>query len=163
MAHEIFRQTFAAKFEQAGFAAFCEAAFGRGGGMERDFGDRDILWQVALSGDALIGYAKLRPLAAPAPAPLPGAYELQQIYVRPGWHGTGAAPTLMNWALRRAAELGAPELYLTVFDDNERAKRFYRRFGFSEVGCCTFELGGGAHDDRVWRRTLAPLGPASGD
>lgn len=49
---------------------------------------------------------------------------------------------------------GAPEIYLTVFDHNQRAKRFYARHGFEEVGHCTFRLGERVHDDRVWRKPL---------
>jgi diamine N-acetyltransferase len=43
---------------------------------------------------------------------------------------------------------------LTVFDHNLRAKRFYTRHGFSEVGHCTFRLGDRVDDDRVWRKTM---------
>jgi ribosomal protein S18 acetylase RimI-like enzyme len=56
--------------------------------------------------------------------------------------------------LRLAREMGAPELYLTVFDHNDRAKRFYLRHGFAEVGQCTFELGDRIDDDRIWRRRI---------
>lgn len=52
----------------------------------------------------------------------------------------------MSWAL--AAAVRAPEVYLTVFDHNERAKRFYRRYGFADVGRCTFALG-----DRIVTRS----------
>jgi hypothetical protein len=58
----------------------------------------------------------------------------------------------MRWALDTAAADGAPEVYLTVVDPNERAKRFHRRHGFSEVGRCTFTLGDRVDDDRVRRR-----------
>lgn len=101
-----------------------------------------------------IGYAKLTPLRAPAPSPLPGAVELQQIYVLSEWHGSGVADHLMNWALATAAAAQAPEIYLTVFDHNERAKRFYSRYGFGEVGRCVFKLGDRSDEDRIWRRSL---------
>ncbi len=61
----------------------------------------------------------------------------------------------MHWALDRARALGAPEIYLTVFDHNERAKRFYMRNGFAEFGHCSFRLGGRTYDDRVRRKTLS--------
>jgi ribosomal protein S18 acetylase RimI-like enzyme len=70
------------------------------------------------------------------------------------WHGLGVADRLMSWALATAASDQAPEVYLTVFDHNERAKRFYRRYGFAEVGRCTFALGDRIDDDRIWRRRL---------
>jgi ribosomal protein S18 acetylase RimI-like enzyme len=105
---------------------------------------------------APIGYAKLTPLRAPVVDAADGSLELQQIYVLSQWHGSGVADRLVKWAVKTACELGAPELYLTVFDHNERAKRFYLRHGFAEVGRCTFQLGDRIDDDRIWRRLLSP-------
>ena len=64
----------------------------------------------------------------------------------------------MNWAVESALEANASELYLTVFDHNERAKRFYARHGFTEVGNCTFTLGDRVDDDRIWRKSLLAAG-----
>lgn len=122
--------------------------------MEKDFSNPEALWRVAAHHAGLIGYAKLTPLRAPAPAPHPAAKELQQLYVLRAWHGRGVADSLMDWALTTARTEGAPEIYLTVFDHNHRAKRFYTRHGFSEVGRCTFRLGDRVDDDRVWRKAL---------
>lgn len=80
--------------------------------------------------------------------------ELQQIYVLRPWHGQGVADRLMKWALDQACAERAPEIYLTVFDHNQRAKHFYTRHGFAEVGRCTFILGDRVDDDRIWRKTL---------
>jgi ribosomal protein S18 acetylase RimI-like enzyme len=79
---------------------------------------------------------------------------LHQIYVLREWHGRGVAERLMHWALDRARSLGAPEIYLTVFEHNGRAKRFYTRHGFVEVGLCIFQLGNRNDEDRVWRKAL---------
>jgi diamine N-acetyltransferase len=154
MAREIFSDTFAHLYDPAPFAHFLDEAYEPGGRMERDLADPAIHWQIAVIGDRPIGYAKLSRLVAPAPAPLPGATELQQIYVLRAWHGKGVANQLMEWALDTALAVGAPEIYLTVFDHNERAKRFYTRYGFAEVGHCTFQLGDRVDDDRVWRKPL---------
>ena len=64
----------------------------------------------------------------------------------------------MSWAIRSAREAKAPDLYLTVFDHNERAKRFYARHGFVEVGNCTFTLGDRVDDDRIWCKPLLSVG-----
>ena len=123
--------------------------------MSKDLLDSAIEWFTAETGGQIVGYAKLRPLSAPVPDPPKGALELQQIYVLRDWQGRGVAERLMHWSLDRARVLGAPEIYLTVFDHNERAKRFYTRHGFVEFGRCTFQLGGRTYDDRVWRKTLS--------
>ena len=40
----------------------------------------------------------------------------------------------MEWSLDRARARGAVEIYLTVFDYNNRAKRFYSRHGLRTLG-----------------------------
>lgn len=154
VARRIFTATFAGNYDAAAFERFCDAVYSPGGTMSRDFGVPDVRWQVAIADSEPIGYAKLTPLRAPVPDAAPGALELQQIYVLADWHGSGVAERLMQWGLAEARASGAPEVYLTVFDHNERAKRFYTRHGFEEVGNCTFQLGDRIDDDRIWRRRL---------
>lgn len=154
MARQSFSETFAHLYERHPFGEFLNQAYGPGGPMANDLADSTIGWMVAFHRGAPVGYAKLTPLRAPAPSAPPGAVELQQIYVLSQWQGHGVAVRLMQWALATAGDRGAPEVYLTVFDHNERAKRFYRRYGFEEVGRCTFTLGDRVDDDRVWRRDL---------
>ena len=152
VARRIFTETFGARFAGADFNAFCDAAYGPSGTMARDLADPFIGWRIAEQAGVPVGYAKLRSWSgSPGEA---GAMELQQIYVLSAWHGKGVAETLMHWAVGEALARGAPSLYLTVFDHNERAKRFYARHGFSEVGHCAFRLGDQVYDDRVWRRPL---------
>jgi diamine N-acetyltransferase len=154
MARAAFSDTFAHLYDATAFARFLDQVYETGGIMERDLLDPSIRWRVAAAGADIIGYAKLTGLKAPAPAPQPGAMELQQIYVLKPWHGRGVAEQLMTWALDEARRQRAPEIYLTVFEHNERAKRFYARHGFAEVGHCTFTLGDRVDDDRVWRKAL---------
>lgn len=134
MARTAFAETFAHLYDPGPFAEFLDRTCGWHGTMERDLGDPSIRWLVAASGDAIIGYAKFSRLRVPAPDPRPGAVELQQIYVLRPWQGQGVANRLMIWALEEALAQAAPEIYLTVFDHNQRAKGFYTRHGFAEVG-----------------------------
>lgn len=157
VARHIFTATFAHDYDKSEFEAFCDKVYWLGGSMSRDFDAADVHWQVATVAGAPIGYAKLTPLRAPAADALPNSLELQQIYVLPYWHGTGVADRLIRWGIATALQLEAPEIYLTVFDHNERAKRFYARHGFEEVGRCTFQLGDRIDDDRIWRRSLHNL------
>lgn len=154
VARRVFTQTFGDRYEHDAFERFCDEVYRPGGSMSQDFQAAGVRWFMALDADEPIGYAKLTPLRAPAVAPKPGAVELQQLYVAREWHGQGVADRLMQWSLGTAASVGAPEIYLTVFNHNERAKRFYARFGFGEVGRCTFGLGARVDEDRIWRACL---------
>ena len=46
------------------------------------------------------------------------------------WQGAGVAAALMDWAVETARAAGAPALYLSVWEEGDRAIAFYRRQGF---------------------------------
>jgi ribosomal protein S18 acetylase RimI-like enzyme len=45
-------------------------------------------------------------------------------------------------------------MLLSVYIDNHRARRFYERYGFEEVGRYAFPVGGTIDDDRIMRLAL---------
>jgi GNAT superfamily N-acetyltransferase len=99
------------------------------------------------------GYAKLGPLKLPVEEDSP-ALLLDQLYVLKEFHGAGIAHALMDWTLAKAKRRGASRLYLTVFVDNHRARRFYDRFGFEAVGRYDFMVGNHADEDIIMRKSL---------
>ena len=109
--------------------------------------------RVAESDGALIAYAKLGPPQLPF-TPSMGAIELRQFYVLAPWHGAGLAAPLMEWVIATARERGAAALYLSVFTDNHRARRFYARHGFEPVGTYAFMVGTHADEDIVMKLAL---------
>ena len=60
----------------------------------------------------------------------------------------------MAWVIATARERGAADLFLSVFIDNHRARRFYARYGFEEVGSYAFMVGTHADEDIVMRLGL---------
>jgi GNAT superfamily N-acetyltransferase len=101
----------------------------------------------------LAAYAKVGPPSLPF-QPRGACTELRQFYVLKPWHGTGAAEELMRWVLDEARRRGAEHLYLSVFTDNHRARRFYARYGFIEEGPYKFMVGNHADEDIVMRLDL---------
>jgi len=67
------------------------------------------------------------------------------------WRGAGVAHALMEWTMEEARVRGAREIYLTVYTDNHRARRFYERYGFQEVGPYKFMVGEQADEDIIMR------------
>jgi diamine N-acetyltransferase len=104
------------------------------------------------NGDAA-GYAKLGPPSLPF-EPRGRSIELRQFYVLKPWHGRGIAPVLMGWALEEAKARRAAEMYLSVFVDNHRARRFYERYGFEFVQPYAFMVGSHADEDHILRLRL---------
>ncbi|KAF0835905.1 GNAT family N-acetyltransferase [Nocardia caishijiensis] len=75
---------------------------------------------VAHHDDELIGFA--------AASRQPVGSELEALYVRSAWHGTGVADELL------ATAVPEPSCALWVLADYPRAHAFYRRHGFTDTG-----------------------------
>jgi len=118
-----------------------------------ELADPDLAFRLAEDGGVPAGFAKISSVTLPVEPAGPAA-ELRQLYVMKPWHGTGVAQTLMDWVVGEATGRGAAELYLSVFTDNHRAKRFYGRNGFEEVGPYIFMVGSHADQDIIMRRNL---------
>ena len=115
--------------------------------------DPDFAICMAEEGDRLAGYIKLGPPDLPGPTPS-ATIELRQLYVQPQWQGEGVAAALTDWAFDEARRRGKQHLQLSVFIDNPRARRFYEKRGFVEVGEYRFMVGDHADDDRIMRVAL---------
>lgn len=105
----------------------------------------------AVVDDDIVGYAMLvtgGPASAAGPQPL---VELSKMYVLPGLHGTGVSTALMNAVLERARAEGYQGVWLGVNQENVRARRFYAKHGFTEIGTRTFTVGAQVHHDYVLR------------
>ena len=98
-------------------------------------------------------FAKVGDLKLPVETERPAA-ELRQFYVLKPWQGAGLAPGLMAWVLDEARARGAEELYLSVFSENHRARRFYERYGFEFVAPYAFMVGEQADEDHILRLSL---------
>ena len=120
--------------------------------FEAELADPRFSFRLAEEGGTLAAFAKLGPDDLPGAAP--DSIELYQLYVLEPWKGRGIAASLMEWAIGEARLRGAAELRLTVYIDNHRARRFYERYGFEEVGKYLFMVGNHADDDRIMRLRL---------
>lgn len=152
MGRQAFTATFGTLYAPADLAAFLDQAFGADG-LPAHLGDPAYTVQVATEAERIVGYAKLGPVVFPGDWPA-GAVELHQLYVLADRHGAGVGPALMDWAIAAARARGAPELLLSVYVDNHRARRFYARRGFVDIGRYDFMVGDHVDEDRLMRLVL---------
>ena len=146
-----FCETFAHLYSDENLAAFLTKFTPEA--WRSEFNDARYAFRIAEVDGQAVGYVKLGPLTLPVEPEAP-AIELRQLYLLKGHHGTGIAAELMDWALAEAAKRGARELFLTVYTDNHRAKRFYERYGFVEVGPYAFMVGDQADEDIIMKKLL---------
>jgi len=148
---DVFTETFGDLYDPADLAAFLS---GHSKPHWADqVGDSAFAVRLAEADRAAAGYAKLGPLRLPVEPARP-ALELRQLYVAGPWRGAGIAAALMDWTIAEARLRGAGELYLSVFTQNPRARRFYSRYGFEEVGPYHFMVGNHADEDVIMRLGL---------
>jgi diamine N-acetyltransferase len=118
-----------------------------------EIGSDEFAIRLAEKNGEPIGFAKIGPPSVPGETP-PRTQELRQIYVLRPWQGQGVAQQLYDWAEEEARRLGGEHLQLTVYVDNHRARRFYDRRGFVDVGRYDFMVGSQADEDIVMRKAL---------
>jgi ribosomal protein S18 acetylase RimI-like enzyme len=84
---------------------------------------------VAADGERIVGYAGVGP-ERDGPA---DAGELYALYVHPEAWGTGVGRALTDVAVRDLRAAGCTTISLWVMEANERARGFYRHYGFTQT------------------------------
>lgn len=82
--------------------------------------------------------------------------EISKMYVLPEHHAVHSrlrpSHALMNAAVDAARDRGATLVWLGVHSGNERAKRYYAKMGFRQIGTKSFNMNGAIEHDFVLAR-----------
>jgi diamine N-acetyltransferase len=125
----------------------------------RELQDARITTIIAERDSVLTAYAQVRASSPPPCVPRERpTIELWRFYVDTPWHGTGLAQTLMLQVQAVASDAGAATIWLSTWEHNGRARRFYERCGFREVGRHPFVLGTMVDMDRIFVFDMAEHG-----
>lgn len=101
-----------------------------------------ILWHDAFTGPATVDLTN------------PRVAHLERFYVDQRAQGLGVAGALMAYTVDAARQKNSSGLWLTVFTENPRAQRFYRKHGFVDVGESVFVVGNDPQLDRLYFLSL---------
>jgi len=154
---QTFNETFAADNKPEDMAAFLAETYGPDIQLAELQQPRYTFLLAEMQGE-LVGFAKLwrdSPLGLTAGEPALSRLEVKQLYVVEDWIGTGLGAALMRRILDLAQAENCTAIVLGVWERNERAKAFYQRFGFREVGELAFKLGADIQRDLILRKGLA--------
>ena len=84
--------------------------------------------------------------------------EVSKMYVLPDHHSsrnaTRPSHALMQASLDAARDHGADYVWLGVSQLNDRAQKYYRKMGFTEIGAKTFDMNGSIEQDFVMGRSV---------
>jgi diamine N-acetyltransferase len=120
--------------------------------QRREIADGGTRYVLAFDEAGLVGYCMMGALEMPVDDP--NGLELHRLYLHQRAKGAGVADALLEEAIAWARGKGASALYLSVWENNERAQRFYRRFGFEDHSEWDFMVGETADRDLIWKLTL---------
>ena len=153
LAARTFYETFAADNRPEDLALHMAHAYGISH-QERELTDPAIATLLAEVDGQLAGYAQLHEGSPPACVNGEAPIELWRFYVAQPWHGRGVAQALMRAVETAARERGGRTLWLGVWERNDRAQAFYRKWNFHEVGEHIFQLGSDSQRDIVMQRAV---------
>ena len=81
--------------------------------------------------------------------------ELVRLYVLQESLGRGAGAALMQACIYEAKQRGYETLWLGVWEHNDRAQAFYRKWNFHQVGTHVFQLGDDPQTDILMQRSIS--------
>ena len=148
LARRTFYETFASTNDPAEMALYLQGAYGVEQ-QTRELTDRDITTLLVEEDGDAVAYAQLRTDHVPDCVTDREAIELWRFYVDRRFHGRGLAARLMDRVKEVARDRGAKTMWLGVWERNDRARAFYVKCGFADVGEHIFLFGNDPQTDRV--------------
>lgn len=100
-----------------------------------------VTYFLIFRNDRAVGFAKMRTDTSFEGIGKEPAIELQRIYIVERVYGTGAGELLLAHCENFARDTGFESIWLGVWEENLRARRFYAKHGYSRIGEVQFPYG----------------------
>ena len=148
-----FSETFAADNTPEDLAAYIDTSFSVAQ-VTRELEDHASTFLIAEVDGHAAGYAKLHDGKPEKGVEGANPIELVRLYVSREWLGRGIGEQLMRACVDEAQQTGHDTIWLGVWERNERAQAFYRKWNFRTVGEHMFRLGSDLQRDLLMERAL---------
>ncbi|RYY55372.1 MAG: GNAT family N-acetyltransferase [Chitinophagaceae bacterium] len=109
---------------------------------------------IAWDGDTPVGYTRLRENNNPPELEGYQTIEIARLYAVKEAIGTGVGKALMQNSLDFGRELNKKFAWLGVWEHNETAIRFYKKWGFEQFSQHPFVLGNDVQNDWLMKKQL---------
>jgi diamine N-acetyltransferase len=153
LGRQTFYETFAAHNTPEDMAAYLAASFSPEK-QAAELADPASTFLIAENYGAAIGYARLKAGQAAPCVSGTKPIEIVRLYARQDCLGQGVGARLMQACLDEAVKQGCDPVWLDVWEQNTRARAFYRKWGFVEVGTQRFQLGSDLQHDLILQRSI---------
>lgn len=148
-----FRDTFAKDNTPENMDAHLKASFSPDIQL-RELSEADVIFLIVESEGKPIGYAQLVMNSKDQSIKRSRPLEIRRIYASQEYLGKGVGKELMMAAIEEARQRGCDCVWLGVWEKNQRAIDFYKKWGFRVVGTHTFVLGADQQNDFVMELEL---------
>ncbi len=123
--------------------------------IKHELSDQHSRFFLAWLNKEIVGYIKFRSGNNPDQPADTQAIELERIYVLHKYLGKKFGAELMSFCLDYAQQSGYETIWLGVWENNVRARKFYERWGFTYYGSHQFVLGTDIQTDVLMKKSLA--------
>jgi ribosomal protein S18 acetylase RimI-like enzyme len=152
-ASEFFRDAFADKMSRKDLDEYLSTSLTHAV-LEEELQDKRNVFVLAFSDDTIIGYSKL---TTNLKLNIPNHdVELDRLYIQKTWHSKGVGSMLMEHCLHFSVNLGHRLMALAVWERNEQALHFYKRWGFIVTGDQIFMRGNDPQRGLLLTKDLNP-------
>lgn len=113
---------------------------------------------LVVRNENIVGYSTIRfgsreeQIEGPDPV-----VEIWRFYISKVYIGKGVAKILMNRMMEVFKEYNTSIVWLGVWENNQRAQKFYQKYGFQEVGYHDFVIGSAVDRDLLFQLNLHQL------
>jgi len=122
--------------------------------LTEELSNKDSQIYFAVSDAGVIGYLKINLNDAQTEKLGNEAVEIERIYVLNEYHGKKIGQLLYQKAIEIAHQLNAGYVWLGVWEENQRAIRFYEKNGFVPFSKHVFWLGDDEQTDLLMKKVL---------
>lgn len=151
-----FYEAYCAQDEPPDLANYIVAAFNPQQ-IENELADADSTFFIVYLDGKAVGYAKLRDNNKVDCVKTRNTIELQRIYVLQQVYGRGVGETLLARCLDEAVNRNRETLWLSVWEENLRAQKFYAKHNFEFVGKISFPYGSQVGTNLVLEKRLSHI------
>jgi len=148
-----FYETFAASNTKENMDKFLSEQFTRGK-LIREVEQPGLQFFIAYYDDEVAGYLKLRDGQQPHTLGFVKALEIARLYAMKTMIGKGVGALLMQKSIDIAKEKNKQSIWLGVWEKNQRALDFYRKWGFRKFSEQNFLLGNDVQRDWLMIKDL---------
>ena len=122
--------------------------------LMKEVGAEGNIFLLAYEGDEPVGYVRMRENNIPPELGVNQAIELARIYAVQTAIGKGVGSILMQKCIDTAREKKHHTIWLGVWEHNQRAIAFYKRWGFEKFADHDFILGNDVQKDWLMKRKV---------